>query len=144
MGSQDQHQNDGLDIKRVPHEITRALDDNCIIPEQLPPGLAMRPLDDGMLSIRDRNGKEVCQVPLYRLRASDSELLRKMAVATLSTLPVGMADQCVTAINQGRFEVVEPPDDDYVYCHIFLGEEPFKFFAAHRSCVVAGWPEEDV
>lgn len=143
MGSQNQHRNDDdLDLNRLPYEITRALDKECVMVEQLEPGLAMRPEAEELVVLKD--GVELCRVPRYRLRASDPELLRKTAAATLSTLPVGMADQCVAAINEGRFEVIEPPDDDYVYCHIFLGEEPFKFFAAHRRCVIVGWPEEDV
>ena len=29
-------------------------------------------------------------------------------------------------------EVVSPPDDDWVYCHVQLGDEIVRRFAAHR------------
>ncbi|WP_406306257.1 hypothetical protein OHA61_34065 [Streptomyces sp. NBC_00885] len=129
-----------LDMDRLPFEITRALDENGIIPEMLTPGLAARP-EIGELVILSE-GEEVCRIPRYRLRTPDPELLRRAAHATLATMPTDIADRCSTAINQGAFEVEAPPDQDYVYVNVFLGDgEPFKFFKAHRRTVVPGWPE---
>jgi hypothetical protein len=131
-----------LDWRRFPYEVTHALDRECIMLEQLEPGLraAYAP---GEVVVLDSTGKtELCRVPHYRLAMPDPERLRRAAAAALERIDPDLAERCVVAINEDSIDVDDAPHSDYVTVRVLLDDQSVPLFAAHRRVVVPEWPDD--
>jgi hypothetical protein len=82
---------------------------------------------------------ELARFPRSRVFELDPDLMRQAAGAALDQVAadggVGLADQLAAALNEGKIEIIAPPDGEWIRCHV----DGFKLFACHRSCVVPGW-----
>lgn len=133
---------ESVDWARFPHEVKRAVEGEVLL-EQINPGLTASDAGDEVIIYErepgvDPPGVEVARVPWYRLRDWDAERMRRSAVLALERAPTHLADQLVAAIHAGAWEVIAPPDADWVACHV----DGFRLFAAHRRVVVGGWPDD--
>ncbi|GAA4518375.1 hypothetical protein GCM10023191_092390 [Actinoallomurus oryzae] len=132
-----------LDWRRFPYEVTRALDRESIMLEQLEPGLraAYAP---GEIVVLDHSGEtELCRVPHYRLALPDPERLRRAAAKALENLPDHLADQCVAAINDEAIELRDPPESEWIEVYVQIGPDArVPLFRAHRCVVVPDWPRD--
>jgi hypothetical protein len=132
-----------LDMNRLPYEIMRALDGNFVLAEGLDPGLSVKPDPETREIIVMQNGEELARIPRYRLQRPDPEVLRKAAAEALKNMPVYIADQCIAAINSGRFVLDEPPDQEFVIVTVEIGpQNTVRLFKAHRQVVVPEWSNE--
>jgi hypothetical protein len=132
-----------LDMNRLPYEIMRALNANFVLAEGLDPGLFVKPDPETREVVVMQNGEELARIPRYRLQRPDPEVLRKAAGEALKNVPSHIADQCIAAINSGRFVLDEPPDQDFVAVTVEIGpQNGVSLFKAHRQVVVPEWPNE--
>lgn len=126
-----------LDLDRLPHEITRALEkDAGIIPEQMTPGLRIRPEENDLVVISGE-GDDVCRIPRYRLERADYERLPRFVTASLAQLPADIVAEATAAMQAGeQATVYDPPNKDEVGVMI----AGHKIALIHRSHLVDGWP----
>lgn len=130
-----------LDPDRFPHELRRAIEGgpDPVLVDQLPPGLSVRPIANGdVLEVVTAAGAVVGELPLYRLRRSNPDMLHAAYDEALAGLPVDVADQVRASVTAGDFAVLEPPDADVVVVAIAAGSVLVRI---DRSRVVAGWPQ---
>lgn len=128
----------GIDMRRLPHEIRRAMAANYEMPELVDPGVSLGHDDDGRtLVVCERSsGRELCRVPFYRIEGVDPALLR--AYLTSERFTVAQSDQALAALAEGR--LIDDPSRDWLFLQ--WGDPGCVGF--HRSFAVADWPLDDM
>jgi hypothetical protein len=128
-----------VDERRLPFEITRALDDAGIMLEMLDPGLSLKAIGGDWL-VMDRHGDELCVLPLHRVEVLDDELIATVVAGAIRRLPSHEVDQAVAALDDGRLRVIDPPEERFVYIEL----DDRKLAVAYRRALVRSWPDDDL
>lgn len=126
---------DGNDWRRLPYEITKAVEDPAgpgVLVEQLNVGLGLAiDQDTDEAVIIERGTGELTRIPMYRLRDVDPVLL----VQALEDTRVS------EAADRGDLMVDAPPNDEFV--RVWIRGDEGRHFGVHRCCCVPGWPYEE-
>lgn len=123
---------DGNDWRRLPFEITKAVEDPAgpgVIVEQLTPGLglAIDPATDEAVILEQGSG-ELVRFPMFRLRDIDPVMLVEALDDPVAT----------EAAARGDLLVESKPNDTWVKAWV-RGDEG-RHWGVHRSLAVPGWP----
>lgn len=125
-----------LDIERFPFEYRRAIEKaGNVLVEQLTPGLYARP-EPGVVVIVSNEGEDLGEIPLYRLKPIDPELIRPYVVQAVDQFPPHVADQIVAGLNNGDAVIRDLTNSEWVTVDV----GPVKVARVHRAHLVPSWP----